>query len=1390
VVQKPQNPRIALMAGVFSSKKARRNAGSAMWIAAVLCWLSVASLLPGQTAGNTPPLLTNVSQIRKLSSAELTAQRPVQLKALVTYYSPLWPILLVQDSTGGIYVELTDLPKIASGNLIQLDAVLGPQGYLVEGKFKVLADKAPWPAPHRPTFEEFDSGKYDSQYILLTGYLYSIGNRSGHFVLELQGPQNKRFRALIPDDSISLDQLEKWIDCRLELTGVAGIEVNGLGVNTGCQLWVAEPSHIKVLEKSPADPLVTTRRVVAEIHQFSLRNEPLRRLSVLGVVTRQNNSSQFFIQDSTGGIFVHARDTVVLTNGAPVEVAGFPVPGAFGFILEEAVVRPTTNISASVSEPRVVTARAAMSGRYNGMVTRVSGRVLNCISDANGAQLLLQQDNVVFSVVLDEPLSKLKQASYRQGNQLDVTGVCIVKIDQYRVPRSFELLVNSPQDIVILERMPWLTTQIVLKVLGAVLLLSGLVSVWSIILRRQVRQQTRLLCEQMARESILEEGYRSLYENVTDLVYTHDLDGRIKSINKAAQRITGYTEAEARNINIFDVIAPEDLARTQDIMKRELAGETLPAFEVDMIDKSGRRLHLEVNELLIRKDGKTTGILGVARDVTERRNAREALERSEKALRAIIDAAPFGAYQFELGNNGAFLFKGANRAADRIQGRDHEPLIGKSLGEAFPHLAITSAADALRGTLNSGKLFETEVFDYQNGVIAGSHEYVGVRISERQVALFFRDITERKKAEIAVRESERMLRVIIDNIPQAVLWKDRNSVIVGCNVRQAQAAGFSNPKELAGKTDYDLFTTKQEAEAALANDRRVMASGTPQFHSITAVRNRQGQLMWQDTARIPLLDAMGNITGVLVTWEDITARKRAEEALRSSETKYRAVFDTSNDALIIQKGIEGLDVLDINQRFTKLYGYALDEARELGFEALIASLPPYTQEKARDYIRKAMQEGPQNFEWLCKDKVQRHFWAEISLQRCEFNDQVLVIAAVRDISNRKQLEEQLRQAQKMEAVGQLAGGVAHDFNNILTVIKGHASLLLAEKNSNTDVMDALGEINAAADRASNLTRQLLAFSRRQLLQVRQLDINEAIMNLARMLNRLLGEQIAIEFNYGACLPAIKADAGMIDQVIINLAVNARDAMPKGGRLLLKTELVIVDGMQAQRHPDAYPGRFISVSVSDEGCGMDQATLHRLFEPFFTTKELGKGTGLGLATIYGIVKQHQGWIEVFSEVNKGTTFKVYLPALEESAARTVKSVPTVAPSGGYETVLVVEDEAAVRLLATRCLKQAGYKILEAGDGVQALDVWSAHKDRIELLLTDMVMPEGMTGRELARQCQADKPSLKVLYSSGYSVEARSGEFRLADGVNFLPKPYAPSRLLKVVRDCLDQPVDKA
>lgn len=398
--------------------------------------------------------------------------------------------------------------------------------------------------------------------------------------------------------------------------------------------------------------------------------------------------------------------------------------------------------------------------------------------------------------------------------------------------------------------------------------------------------------------------------------------------------------------------------------------------------------------------------------------------------------------------------------------------------------------------------------------------------------------------------------------------------------------------------------------------------------------------------------------------------------------------------------------------------------------------------------------------------------------------QAKLVGVVQDITERKQLEEQLRMAQKMEAIGQLAGGVAHDFNNILTVIQGHIGLLLADPALAEALRASLEEVQEAAKRAAALTRQLLAFSRRQVLRVRPLDLNEVLGNVARMLRRLLGEQIVLEFRFDTPVAMVEADAGMMEQVLMNLAVNARDAMPKGGRILLATQPVTLEAAYVHRNPEGRAGQFVLLSVTDQGCGMDAATLGRIFEPFFTTKEPGKGTGLGLATVYGIVKQHQGWIEVNSTVGAGTTFRIYLP-LAKAADYSARQSSDVTPVlRGTETVLVVEDEPSLRRLVRGVLEMHGYQVLEAHSGREALSVWEGHRDRIALLITDMVMPEGISGGELAQRLLAQKGSLKVIYTSGYSIDLAGSDLPLHEGINFLPKPYQPTRLAETVRRCLD------
>jgi len=381
------------------------------------------------------------------------------------------------------------------------------------------------------------------------------------------------------------------------------------------------------------------------------------------------------------------------------------------------------------------------------------------------------------------------------------------------------------------------------------------------------------------------------------------------------------------------------------------------------------------------------------------------------------------------------------------------------------------------------------------------------------------------------------------------------------------------------------------------------------------------------------------------------------------------------------------------------------------------------------------------------------------------------------------LEEQLRQAQKMEAIGQLAGGVAHDFNNILTSVLMQIELSFDDPQLSPELAESLTQIGKDAQRAANLTRQLLLFSRRQVMQTRNLDLNESVTNLAKMLQRIIGEDIRLQLHLHPAPLITRADAGMLDQVVMNLAVNARDAMPEGGNLVVATSETVVDETRARNYPEASPGRYACLSVSDTGCGIPAEILSRVFEPFFTTKEPGKGTGLGLATVFGIVKQHHGWVNVSSEPGRGASFEVFLPAVETPTTGG-SDTSRFQPCGGTETILFVEDESSVRKATRAVLMRHGYTIIEAGNGVDALKLWEEHRAKIALLLTDLVMPSPISGLQLAQRLQAEAPNLRVIYISGHSAEIAGRQIELRPGDNFLQKPFAPAHLLTAIRSCLD------
>jgi hypothetical protein len=416
-----------------------------------------------------------------------------------------------------------------------------------------------------------------------------------------------------------------------------------------------------------------------------------------------------------------------------------------------------------------------------------------------------------------------------------------------------------------------------------------------------------------------------------------------------------------------------------------------------------------------------------------------------------------------------------------------------------------------------------------------------------------------------------------------------------------------------------------------------------------------------------------------------------------------------------------------------------------------------------------------------QDDVVRWVRDDRQLLRDHAEQPVEIVGCWTDITERKQLEEQLRQSQKMEAFGQLAGGVAHDFNNLLTIIQGYVCMLQGKDHPVEERTSSLTAIAKAADRAANLTRQLLMFTRRQLFQTKPLDLNEVITSTSQMLQKLVGESITLETHYMSGDAGIVADQHMLEQILINLAANARDAMPKGGQLVVSTSLCEVNSEQVCQHGESRPGPHVCLSVTDTGCGIAPEHLSRIFEPFFTTKDIGKGTGLGLASVYGIVKQHQGWIETMSSVGKGTTFRIFFPASSQPAILT-RPLTRVQPArGGSETILVVEDEPGLRELLHITLQRHGYRVFTENSGAIALNSWSSRLGPIDLLLTDIVMPGGISGWELASALQAEKPDMKAIYMSGHSIDVNN----YIKDVRLLAKPFDPDTLAEAVRACLDE-----
>ncbi len=624
-----------------------------------------------------------------------------------------------------------------------------------------------------------------------------------------------------------------------------------------------------------------------------------------------------------------------------------------------------------------------------------------------------------------------------------------------------------------------------------------------------------------------------------------------------------------------------------------------------------------------------------------------------------------------------------------------------------------------------------------------------------------------------------LLQGITEGTTDSVFVKDLQGRYLMINSAGAQLLG-RGVEEVIGKDDTELFTPETGREI-MAADRKVVESGKTQTYEELGIS--AGVARTYLSTKGPHRDSNGKVVGLLGICRDITDRKRAEQEFRQSQQKLRIHFE--HTPLAVVEWDTQLRITEWSPSAERVFGYSRQEAigRDASF-LVPPAMRPHVDKMGRELLAREGGTRSTNDNLTKDGRTISCEWYNTPL--VDESGQVLGVASlVQDVTERVALEERLRQSQKMEAVGRLAGGVAHDFNNLLTVIMGYSQILTDGLPAVSRLKDATAQIRSAADRAAGITRQLLAFSRKQVLSPRVIDLNDVMLNLDSMLRRLIGEDIEVLTVPGRELGAVKADPGQIEQVLMNLALNARDAMPNGGKLTLETENMELDESYAREHEPLKPGRYVMLAVSDTGTGMSPETQAHIFEPFFTTKEVGKGTGLGLSMVYGIVKQSGGYIWVYSELNRGTTFKIYLPRVDQLAEAVGIEKRPAGVQRGTETILLVEDDAQLRALTSSVLAHCGYKVLSAAGTEEGLALCSANHRDIHLLVTDVIMP-GMNGRQLAEQVKQISPRTKVLYVSGYTSNAIVHYGVLDPGLSFLPKPFSLSALVAKVREVLDGP----
>jgi two-component system cell cycle sensor histidine kinase/response regulator CckA len=896
----------------------------------------------------------------------------------------------------------------------------------------------------------------------------------------------------------------------------------------------------------------------------------------------------------------------------------------------------------------------------------------------------------------------------------------------------------------------------------------------------------RDITEQIEAEDALRRSealFRAVIEKSSEVVSLTSRDGSTRYLTPLAAARLGWSVEEMGSQPMRDLVVSEDRAKIAEALQNLVSdgGRDLSLeFRVHHRDGSIRWIESSGTNLL--DDPSVGAIVGNYRDITARKRAEEAVNESHSLLEEAQAIAHVGSWALVLGTRPSVTW---TREAMRIFGVDE----GASLTfEDFVELVHPEDRDrVVRAAQNALEHDTTYDFDYRivhaDGSIRWAHGRAAVERDDsgRATRLLgsIQDVTDRYLAVAALRASEERYRLIIESTSEGVWLSDASFRTTYVNQRAADMLGYTR-EEMIGESMF-MCLTEEACEPAMTMRERRMRGGSETYQS--SYRRKDGSTCWTLAKANTILDESGRFAGSVELFTDVSGQRQLEAA----RDHLAAIVESSEDTIV---GISlGGVITSWNFGAEKLYQYSRGEAvgRPLYF------LVPREAEAEQRRILATVASGEAVGQYESKRVRKDGSLVDVAIIMSPVRDALGAIVGVskigRDLTARRvaeaahrKTEDQFRQAQKMEAVGRLAGGIAHDFNNLLSVVMSYASLAMDGLKVGDPLLADLREIETAGRRATELTKQLLAFSRQQILQPRVVDLNRIIAGMGSMLRRLLGEDVELTTVLGQEVGRVLADPGQLEQVVMNLAVNARDAMPQGGKLTIATSNTVLELGQISGPVDAVPGPYVLLAISDNGVGMDAETRSRIFEPFFTTKPVGKGTGLGLATVFGIVQQSGGYVSAYSELGVGTTFKIHLPRTDRGADPVVDGAPPPLLRGN-ETILLVEDEAQVRVVAATILRRYGYNVLETSNGGEAYLVSREFPAKIHLLLTDVVMPR-MSGRKLSEELASQRPEMKVLFASGYTDDAIVHHGVLESGVALLQKPFTPEGLLRKVREVLD------